>query len=334
MIGIARGIVVSVSWLKRKFEPMTMNQFLAGLLLVSALCRPSFGAPLSSNARTVVPSAVRQIISVDYRQLRDSESAVAPKDGSMPGNLKLFECLLKTAGIDLEKEMEQLTFISYRSPDGGRRAVGIAQGTFKQKEFLQKMRLKRLKPEKYLLSYLYPMGSGVQLAFLDSSTILFGENSAIKGAIDVRDNGAESLASNKIVNDLISDVDSATVWSVVDQLGTQSMIKSALGQAASLGDYGLVLKRLLASAYEMNFADGTTLDLNVKTSDTMSAATMALLVKAVVLYDKMSAMPMEKMELDNISVDNAHEMLQIHFKTDNQRFQTLLTSYLFAAVSE
>jgi hypothetical protein len=136
------------------------------------------------------------------------------------------------------------------------------------------------------------------------------------------------------VNDLISDVDSATVWSVVDQLGTQSMIKSALGQAASLGDYGLVLKRLLASAYEMNFADGTTLDLNVKTSDTMSAATMALLVKAVVLYDKMSAMPMEKMELDNISVDNAHEMLQIHFKTDNQRFQTLLTSYLFAAVSE
>jgi hypothetical protein len=112
------------------------------------------------------------------------------------------------------------------------------------------------------------------------------------------------------------------------------MIKSALGQAASLGDYGLVLKRLLASAYEMNFADGTTLDLNVKTSDTMSAATMALLVKAVVLYDKMSAMPMEKMELDNISVDNAHEMLQIHFKTDNQRFQTLLTSYLFAAVSE
>jgi hypothetical protein len=230
--------------------------------------------------------------------------------------------------------MEQLTFIRYRSPNGRRQAVGIAQGTFKQKEFLQKMRLKGLKPEKYLLSYLYPMGSGVQLVFLDSSTILFGENSAIKGAIDVRDNGAESLASNKIVNDLISDVDSATVWSVVDQLGTQSMIKSALGQAASLGDYGLVLKRLLASAYEMNFADGTTLDLNVKTSDTMSAATMALLVKAVVLYDKMSAMPMEKMELDNISVDNAHEMLQIHFKTDNQRFQTLLTSYLFAAVSE
>jgi hypothetical protein len=66
---------------------MTMNQFLAALLLVSALCRPSFGAPLSSNARTVVPSAIQQIISVDYRQLRDSESVVALREGSMPGNL-------------------------------------------------------------------------------------------------------------------------------------------------------------------------------------------------------------------------------------------------------
>jgi hypothetical protein len=311
-----------------------MNQFLIALLLVSVLCRPSFGAPLSSNVRTVIPAAIQQIISVDYRQLRDSESAVALNGRLMPGNLQQLESALKTAGINPEKEMEQLTFISYRSPNGGTRSVGIAQGAFNQEEFLQKMRLKKLKPEKYLLSWLYPMGSGTQLVFLDPSTILFGESSAIKGAIDVRDNGAESLASNNIVNDLILDVDSAPVWSVVDQLGTQNMMKSALGQAASLGDYDLVLKRLLASDYEMHFSDGASFDLNVKTSDTISAATMALLVKAVVLYSGMNATPTQKMALDNITVGNSHDMLQLHLKTDDQHFQTLLTSYLFVGVSQ
>src|ERR1019366_9100932 len=212
---------------------MSMKQFLTGLFLSVVFCLPAFAAPLSSNARTVVPSAVQQIISVDYRALRDSPSARALKDRVLPDNLKQFETALKGAGIDPEKDVEELTFVTYRPSMGGVRSSGIAQGTFKQKEFLQKMRLKKLKPEKYLLSYLYPMGSGMQLVFLDPSTILLGENSAIKGAIDVRDNGAESLASNNIVNDLISDVDRAPVWGVVDQLGTQNMMKSALGQAAS-----------------------------------------------------------------------------------------------------
>ena len=34
------------------------------------------------------------------------------------------------------------------------------------------------------------------MVFLDPTTILFGENAAIKGAIDVRDNGAESVQTN------------------------------------------------------------------------------------------------------------------------------------------
>lgn len=310
-----------------------MKQFFASLFLSGVLCLPAFAAPLSSNARTVVPSAIQQIISVDYRALRDSPTARALKDRVLPDNLKEFETALKGAGIDPEKDVEQLTLVSYRSPKGPR-SIGIAQGPFKKAEFLQKMRTKKVHPEKYQLSYLYPMGSGMQLVFLDPSTILFGENAAIKGAIDVRDNGAESLESNNTITGLISDVDSAPMWSVLDQAGTQNMFRSALGQAASLGDYDVVKKRLLASDYVMNFDNGVTFDLNVKTSDTMTAATMATLLKAGVLYRKMNATPTEKMALENTTVDNSHDMLQMHFKSDDQRFQALLKSDLFAAVSK
>jgi hypothetical protein len=313
---------------------MSMKQFVASLLFSAIFYMPAFAAPLSSNARTVVPSAVQQMISVDYRALRDSPSARALKDRVLPDNLKQFETALRGAGIDPDKDVEQLTFVTYRPAKGSLRSIGIAQGPLKQKEFLQRMRLKKIKPEKYLLSYLYPMGSGMQVVFLDPTTILFGEGASIKGAIDVRDNGAESLESNNTIDDLITTVDSSPVWSVLDQAGTQNMMRSALGEAASMGDYDVVKKRLLASDYTMNFNNGVTFDLNVKTSDTMTAATMATLLKAGVLYRKMNATPTEKMALDNTTVDNSHDMLQMHFKTDDQRFTALLKSDLFAAVSK
>jgi hypothetical protein len=308
-----------------------MKHFLCGILLATLVCLPAFGAPLSSNARTVIPSAIQQVISVDYRALRGSQTALALKNRVLPDNLKQFETALRAFGIDPSKDVEQLTFVTYRQANKALYAVGIAQGPFKQKEFLQKMQLKKVKPEKYLLSYLYPMGSGMQLVFLDPSTIVFGESGSLKGAIDVRDKGAESLALNNSINDLITD--SAPIWSVLDQLGTQNMMKSALGQASSLADYDVVKKRLIASDYVMNFDNGVTFDLNVKTSDNMTAASLASLLKAGVMYRKINATPVEKMALESMVVDNQHDLLQMHFKTDDQRFQSLLKSDLFASVS-
>jgi hypothetical protein len=289
--------------------------------------------PLSSSARAVVPAAVQQIVSVDYHALRASPTAVALKDRVLPNNMKQFEAALRAFGIDPDKDVEQITFITYRTPKNVVDAIGIAQGPMKQKEFLQKARAKGIRPEKYLLSYLYPMGSGMQLVFLDPTTIVFGESGPLKGAIDVRDKGAESLATNSTINDLIADSDSAPVWSVLDQQGTQNMMRSALGQASSLADYDVIKKRVLASDYVMTFDNGVTFDLSVKTSDNMTAASLASLLKAGVMYRKLNATPTEKMALDSMTVDNQHDQLKMNFKTDDQRFQALLKSDLFASVS-
>ena len=310
-----------------------MRYIAFALAMVSALAGTAVAAPLSSNARTVIPSAIQQMISVDYRELRNSPSARALKDRVMPDTLKQFEQALRATGIDPDRDAEQLTFVSFRGPKNVLYSVGIAQGPFKQKEFLQKVRLKKIKPEKYLLTSIYPMGSGMNMAFLDPSTIVFGDSSALHGAIDVRDNGADSIEKNSIINGLVTGVDTATVWSVLDQLGTQYMMKSALGQASSVADYDVIKKRLLASDYMMNFDNGVTFDLNVKTSDTMTAASLASLVKAGVIYRKMSGNDTEKLALENTTIDSSHDMVQMHFKTDDQRFQALLKSELFAAVS-
>jgi hypothetical protein len=311
-----------------------MKQLFA-LILAGALAVPAAAAPLSTSARTVIPVAIQQIISVDYRNLRDSQTAQALRDRVMPDNVKQFENALRGVGINPDTDAEQLTFVSYRGPKNVLYGVGIAQGPFKQKEFLAKAKAKKIKPEKYLLADIYPMGSGMQMVWLDPSTILFGETIALKGALDVRDNGAESLASNSVINDLITSIENnGTIWSVLDQLGTQNMVRSALGEAGSITDYEQVKKRLLASDYTMNFNNGVTFDLNIKTSDNVTSATLSGLMKAGVLYKKMSGSPTEKLALENTTVDSSNDIVTMHFKTDDSRFQSLLKSDLFAAVSK
>jgi hypothetical protein len=311
-----------------------MKQFVTSLCVAGALCLPAAAASLSSNAQTVIPSAVQQIISVDYRDLRDSQTAIALRDRVMPDNIKQFENALKAAGVDPNKDVEQLTFVSYRAPKGMLRSVGIAQGPFKQREFLAKMKVRKIKAEKYLLSDIFPMGNGMQMVFLDPTTILFGENAAIKGAIDVRDNGAQSVQTNNVIDDLITSVQNASIWSVLDQQGTQNMMRSALGQAGSLTDYDTVKKRLLASDYTMNFNNGVNFDLSIKTSDSVTAGTISGLMKAGVLYRKMSGTPTEKMALEGTTVESSNDLVKMHFKSSDQQFQALLKSDLFTAVSK
>jgi hypothetical protein len=310
-----------------------MKQFGIVFFLSGVFCFPAAAAPLSSNARTVIPQAVQQIISVDYRELRDSPMALALKDQVIPDSVKQFETVLRSVGIDPDRDAEQITFVSYRGPKNVVYGVGIVQGPFRQKEFLAKAKAKKIKTEKYLLSDIYSVGSGFQIVFLDPITILFGESAAIKGALDVRDNGAASLDSNDSMDDLIGSIDTEPVWSVLDQKYTQIMMRSALGQAGALTDFDAVKKRLLASDYIMNFTKGVTFDVAVKTSDNLTAASLSGLMKAGILYKKMSGSSSEKLALENTTVDNSEDMVQMHFATDDQRFQSLMKSDLFAAVS-
>jgi hypothetical protein len=301
-----------------------------------ALCSvPSaWGSAMPSSARNTIPSTVQQIISVDYRTLKNSDTAMALKAQVLPPSLKEFEDQLKTVGIDPNKDADQLTFASYRGAKQEVRVVGVAQGSFSSKVVLKKMRLNKIKPVKYHDADVYPMSSGMEMTFLDDNTLLFGDDGALKGALDTRDGYNPSLDSNSAVAEMIGSVESGTVWSVLDQQGTQNMLISALGDAGKLADFDMVKKRVQGSRYQMNFTNGVTFDLDVATSDSVTAGTLSSLVKAGVIFRKMSASAIEKVALQNVEVNSDGSNLQMHFKADDKQFQSLLHSDLFAAVSK
>lgn len=289
--------------------------------------------PLGSSSRGVIPAEIQQIISVDYRALQDSPTAQQLKQQVLPQSLKQFEEALKGVGIDSEKDVDQLTFIAYRQGKQGVRTVGVAQGSFQQKVVLKRMTTKKILPTKYGISKIYAMGNGMMMTFLDENSLLFGDDNAVKGALDARDGKVPTLDSNSDMADMMAAVDGAPVWSLLDQQGTQNMMRSALGDAAKVADYDTIKKRLIGSRYTMNFSNGVNFDLDVITSDSMTAATMSSLVKAGILYKKMNATPVEKIAIDSVTVDSDSSKVQLHFKSDDKNFQSLMHSDLFAAVS-
>jgi hypothetical protein len=311
----------------------TFKTCLIVLVAVAFFVSLSNAMPLNSSARAVVPADVQQLISVDYRAMKDSPTAMQLKQQLMPDNIKEFEGALKGVGIDPDKDVDTLAFAAFRTAKQGTKQIGVAAGPFAMKTVLKKMTAQKIKPTKYRTSNIYPMDGGMVMIFLDDSTLLFGEMSAVKLALDTRDGQILGVDTNSIMADMMSSVDSAPVWSILDQQGTQNVMRSALGEAAKVADYDSIKKRLLGSRYTMDFTGGVNFDLTVVASDSVSAATLSSLVKAGLMLKKMSASAPEKLAMEGTNVESDGSNVQFHFKSNDKQFQSLMHSELFAAVS-
>jgi hypothetical protein len=304
---------------------------------LAVLCGNAANAmPLNSSARAVIPADLQQLISVDYRALRDSPTATALKQQLMQAqeNLQQAEGALKAVGINPDKDdIDALTVPSFRTAKQGIRSIFIASGPFNMKVVLKKLALNKVKPTKYRTASLYPMDGGFVFTFLDDSTLLFGEPSAVKLGLDTRDGEILNLDSNQTMADMMSSVDAAAFWSILDQQGTQAMMRTALGDAAKLADYDTVKKRVLGSYYTMDFTGGVNFELTVVTSDSVTASGLSMGMKLAIMAKKAGASAIEKVAMDNTTFDNDGSKFVMHFKDSDAQFQALMHSPLFAAVS-
>jgi hypothetical protein len=130
----------------------------------------------------------------------------------------------------------------------------------------------------------------------------------------------------------MSTVDSQPLWSIMDQKGTQFMMRGLLGEASQLTDYEQIKKRLLGSTYTMNFQNGVKFNLIVNTPDTFTAATMSSLLNAAALYKKASGTAIEKQAIDETTIDSNAGQLEVSFVASDSQFSSLLQSPLFHSV--
>jgi hypothetical protein len=299
-------------------------------IIAVALTLPATAAQLGQDARAAIPKDVQQLIVVDYHAMQNSTAAMDLKARVLPPELKQLEEALRTSGLDDNHDIEELAFASFRSGQGTR-IVGLAQGQFSLVDILANFKKRKVKPIVYRENRVYPMGqSGMQVVFLNPTTMVFGQTD--KSALDARDGLAPSFLNNRTMLDQMASVDNDAVWSVLDQEGTQTMMRSVLGDASQLTDYDTVKKRLLSSRYSMSFDNGVKFSLDVITPDTISAATMASLLNAAALYKKVSGTATEKQAIDETTINSSGGTLDVRFASSDSQFSSLLQSSLFQSV--
>ena len=310
------------------------NLSMLGALLAGALPFAS-AAQLSSDARTAIPHDVQQMVVIDYRIMQNSPTAMELRGQVMPPELKQLEEALRKSGLNDNNDLEQLAFVLYRTGSSSEdvHTVGIAQGQFPVQDVLATFKKNKVKATLVRTNKIYPMGkTGMSVTFLDESTMVFGSLQAVKEALDARDGVTASLLTNAQVMDSMHSVDSEPLWSVLDEKGTQTMMKQVLGEAGSVADFDTVKKRMVASYYTMNFQHGVKFDMSVVTGDSFAAATVSSLLNAAVLYKKMSGTDTDKAALDGTSISSSSGKLDVHFAATDAQFDSLLKTPMFASM--
>ena len=86
-------------------------------LCVLLACISAMSMPMGGSTRTVIPADVQQIISVDYRALKNSDTAMQLKQQVLPPAMKAFEDALTGVGLSADRDVDQLTFAKLASVD-------------------------------------------------------------------------------------------------------------------------------------------------------------------------------------------------------------------------
>ncbi|HEY0784793.1 MAG TPA: hypothetical protein VGD62_02920 [Acidobacteriaceae bacterium] len=304
--------------------------------IVAACCTlPAGAAQLTGEARGAIPKDVQQLIVVDYRAMQNSQAAMDLKARVLPPDIKQLEQALKSSGLNDNHDVEELAFASFRTAESSdnSKTIGIAQGQFSVTDLVANLKKQKVKPTLLRTNKLYPMGgSGMLVSFVNPTTMVFGAADAIKYALNARDGFAPSILKNDAMMSQMASVDSEPIWSLLDQKGTQIMMRSVMGQAAQLADFESVRKRLLSSRYSMNFDNGVKFNLSVITPDTFTAATMSSLMNAAAMYQKVSGTATEKQAIDSTDISSSAGVLDVKFSSSDSQFASLLRSPLFQSV--
>jgi hypothetical protein len=306
----------------------------AALCLATAL--PASAAQLSGDAQAAIPHDVQQLIVIDYRAMQNSPAAMQLKNRVMPPELKSLEKALQVSGMNDNHDVDELAFASFR-PKGATgdstRIIGLAQGQFPLADIMANFKKKKIKPILVRDNRIYPMGSsGMQVVFLNPTTMVFGQTDSLKQALDSRDGLQASFLTNNDMTGMMASVQDQPLWSILDQKGTQTMMRSLMGGASQMGDDDTIKKRILTSWYSMDFQNGVQFNLDVLTPDTFTAASMASLLNAAALYKKMSGTDIEKQAIDGTKIDSSSGRLIVSYSSSDSQFATLLQSNLFQTV--
>lgn len=303
---------------------------LAGAALVASV--NASAATLSSQAQSVLPSSTRQIISVNYHRLANQPISQELESRVLPPGMRGLQAMLVAGGIDPATDLNQLTFATY-SDGKSVGLLGIAEGNFGSLNLSKFFHKTKQNPNPPQIDGVNVYSSnGLDFFVPDQATIVFGARNAITQAIQT-EQGAAPLSQNEAMTNLIAGTQSSDVWSVLDAGGAQSMVRGLIGAQANQLAGKLIAKRFQGARYTISFANDVQVNLEMMTTDALSAAALATAMDAdIAMRQRDEQNAAAKALLQQVQVDSAGNDAFLQLSAPVSSVQALMSSDLLTAI--
>ncbi|MGH9865525.1 MAG: hypothetical protein ACRD4H_08955, partial [Candidatus Acidiferrales bacterium] len=236
-----------------------------GLILAAVMLIPSPATAntLGTDIIGLFPKDISELAYADLKEARKHSWFLQLQQQMLPGNYRQFEQFLRSAGIDPDTQIDEVTWGAISAnAQHPYEIAGVALGTFSPNSTESRFASQKI-PNIEVHGYkLWAFGSGsgandIFFFFLDSNTAAFGQRDLLEKLINVRFGGAESLLSNTQLFPLITAANgNGIVWAVLDKANTQLALHQLLPQASQFPQASAILDRIHNMEIHVQAGDG------------------------------------------------------------------------------
>lgn len=179
-------------------KPTFWSVIVAVMVLFSV---PIYAQNAAQDALATFPADTQQISYTNLAELRTVPQYPLIHSHLLSAPLQNLETLLRSAGVDPEKDVNELVLGWRGQVQDTTRFFGLAEGNFQPDQIHEFFAKSNLPIQRYSGYDLYAFGSGVSnvdlfFTFLDSSTAVFGRIGDLKVLLDVRNAERPPLNTN------------------------------------------------------------------------------------------------------------------------------------------
>lgn len=329
------------------FQRVLLTTILVAMSLLPSAAR---AGTLGTDIIALFPKDIGEFAYADLKQARQFKWFPQLKEQMLPSRFREFEQFLAAAGVDPNRQVEELAWAliptSAKSSQGngsavptGEQIVGVALGQFSPasaEEFFKAQKLSTSKVHGYTL---YAFGSGVGPSdlfffFLDSNTAAFGHRQSLEKLVEVRFGAEEGLLRNDQFFPLINEANGrGVVWSVLNPAYTRLAMQQLVPEASQFPQATQLVGKL--QALMINIDAGSTLDARFQAicNTPEEANTLAALLQAGLLYrryQESQTNPDLAKLLDDARITPRGDRLELRVSLTEEQMSALIRRNTFA----
>ena len=216
------------------------------------------------------PADTQQVAYANFAQLRSSPDYPQIRQHVLYQQLRAFQRFLRSVGVDLEKDVDEL-MLGWRGQSlSGAGSFGVAAGRFEPDKVRQYFTQTQLPIRSYAGFDIFAFGSGTDpedtfFAFLDPSLAAFGRLHDLKALLDVREGSANALDTNQTFQSYESELEAAAPqWGILTGKAAANVATPWLtGGKGTTVDMTAFLEPVQAVLYRVDWDGGFTAHIDV-----------------------------------------------------------------------